>query len=225
MRLMGHRGAGRELDENSLPSFELAIKAGVKIIELDIHKSLDGELVVIHDNTLDRTTDKKGKVSSFTLKEIKEARTKSNFEVPTLKEVLTLAKNSGVELQIEIKAPDLEERLLKLLKDEAMTSQSTIICFDHRALLKIKSLEPKIKTVGLIFGRVVDTIHMINSAKLDGLSASIYTADKELADELHQNNKTLTIWNANSQEELQFVKMIGADIVGTDYPNQIVKYV
>lgn len=225
MRLMGHRGAGRELDENTLPSFELAIKAGVKIIELDIHKSMDGELVVIHDNTLDRTTDKKGKVLDLTLKEIKEAKTKSHFEVPTLKEVLTLAKKNGIELQIEIKAPDLEEKLLKLLKEEAMTLESTIICFDHRVLLKIKSLEPKIKTVGLIFGRVVDTIHMINSAKLDGLSASIYTADKELADELHQNNKTLTIWNANSKEELQFVKMIGADIVGTDYPNQIVKYV
>lgn len=104
MIIVGHRGAAALKPENTLSSFEEALKY-VQAIELDVHVSKTGELVVIHDDTVDRTTNKKGYVKDLTLKELKKLDAGNNEKIPTLNEVLDLINNSAI-VNIELKGKE-----------------------------------------------------------------------------------------------------------------------
>jgi glycerophosphoryl diester phosphodiesterase len=164
--LIAHRGESEDFPENTLPAFEEAMAAGAGLVECDIHLCADGELVVIHDATLDRTTDRKGEVAQLALKEICMASAGypkifgSRFphvQVPTLDEVLDLVRHRA-RLLIEIKPESMgRERpaavvraLLELLKKRRMTEQVALISFDPEALRQCRQGCPEIKT-GLIF--------------------------------------------------------------------------
>jgi len=101
MRIIGHRGASGYAPENTLESFDLAIRQGVSVIELDVHRCASGELVVIHDETLDRTTNGKGSVAKMTLNELKELDAGNGNSVPALEDVFeTVARRVKINIEI-----------------------------------------------------------------------------------------------------------------------------
>jgi glycerophosphoryl diester phosphodiesterase len=103
MKIMGHRGARNEAPENTLEGFELARELKLPSVELDIHLSLDGKLMVIHDETVDRTCSGKGKVSEMTSNELRLLDAGEGTTIPYLKEVCDLLLPAHIEIQIEIK--------------------------------------------------------------------------------------------------------------------------
>ena len=147
MLKIGHRGAKGYVAENTLASFEKAMNLGVDGIELDVHLSLDGEVVIIHDETIDRTTSKKGLVKNFTYVDLKK------LKIPTLNEVLDLINNNFL-VNIELKSNDSVEKVMEIIdfyiSDKKWNINNFIVSsFNWELLLKVKSLNKNIK-IGVI---------------------------------------------------------------------------
>ena len=159
--IVGHRGASAYRPENTMPSFELAVEQGADAIELDVHLTRDGELAVIHDETLDRTTDLAGAVAGRTMGEIRRADAGARFSaedgtrpfaghglrVPTLPEVLDWLPD-GVGLVVELKAADAADPTVAALRGSRVATAGavTVISFDERAIERTHELEPGIPT-------------------------------------------------------------------------------
>ncbi|GAB4011947.1 MAG: glycerophosphodiester phosphodiesterase [Bdellovibrio sp.] len=219
---MGHRGAKDEYPENTLKGINFALEQGCPAVEIDIHLSKDGELVVIHDDTIDRTTNGKGKVLDYTLAELKRFDAGQGETIPTLKEVLQTIQSHHSELVIEIKAAHTEEKLIKLLEEMKMIDKVSVISFNHRIVKKVKELKPQIKTAVLIYGLPEDAPSMIKAAKADGASVCVATIDKKLVEDCHAQGFYVAAWNINVPEQLPYFIDMGIDFLGTDRPSVIV---
>lgn len=159
--IVAHRGASAYRPENTMPSYQLAVEQGADAIELDVHLARDGQLAVIHDDTLDRTTDRTGSVASLTMAEIGRADAGARFaaadgshpyagknlRVPTLPEVLEWLPE-GTGLVVELKAADAADATVAALRDSRVRAAggATIISFDEAAIERAHQLDPEIPT-------------------------------------------------------------------------------
>ena len=159
--IYGHRGASAYAPENTLEAFRLAMEMGAEGVELDVHLSKDGELMVIHDLDLDRTTGFHGKVCDYTLAELKELDASNGMEaykgvkIPTLKEVYALLKPYGAMVNIEIKTtecfyPGIEEKLLELEREMGMEGKTVYSSFNHYTIARLRQLDPNAQ-LGLLY--------------------------------------------------------------------------
>jgi len=136
--LIGHRGTRKGYDENTIGAFRKAIEYGADLIEMDIHRTKDNMIIVIHDETLDRTTNGHGNVNDIKYKEIEKYKTLRNHEkIPQLKEVIEHLKND-VKFIIELKNPSLVQRVIDLLKDLSHINNFFLSSRDIQVLIKIK---------------------------------------------------------------------------------------
>jgi len=163
MLKIAHRGYSELYPENTLPAFEKAIEAGADMIELDIHLSKDGELVVIHDDAIDRTSDGTGMVTGMTLAELRRFSYHNKMPgfgvvaIPTLEEVIDLIGDRAL-LNVEIKNcpirhPGIEQKLIALLDQKRFRERVVVSSFDHFALAEMKRIAPDIKT-GMLYAAV-----------------------------------------------------------------------
>ncbi len=139
IRVIAHRGAISEAPENTLKSFQNAITIGADYVELDVHLSKDGKIVVIHDESLKRTTGLNGKVREFTTSQLAEMDAGEGEHIPTLTEVIELCKGK-IKLQIEIKVAGLAPLLIEMLSRHDILNQVLISSFLHNELEAIKNL-------------------------------------------------------------------------------------
>ncbi|GMK44075.1 glycerophosphoryl diester phosphodiesterase [Paenibacillus glycanilyticus] len=170
--VIGHRGAAGEAPENTLASFRLAAEQGSHMVELDIHLSEDGKLIVCHDDTLDRTTDGSGAIRLLHSEVIRKADAGSWFspsfageKVPFLEEVYDLLPEH-IEINVEVKdsAGSLLDRvLLDYLRGEGRLERTVVSSFDHKLLLRLKQAEPELR-IGLLYA--ADLIHHATYAAL-----------------------------------------------------------
>jgi glycerophosphoryl diester phosphodiesterase len=159
--VVAHRGASADAPENTMPAFQLAVDMGADAIELDVHLTADGKLAIIHDETLDRTTDLSGPVASMTMAQIRRADAGYRFEagegsfpfrgkklrVPTLTEVLAWLPE-GIGLAIEIKAVAATDAAVKALRRSKVRAAKAVslISYDEQALDRARELDPEIPT-------------------------------------------------------------------------------
>lgn len=226
MKIMGHRGARHEKPENTLGGFKYIISLGLKAVELDIHLSQDGEIMVIHDGTLERTTNGNGAVSDHNLSFLQSLDAGQGEKIPTLKEVCDLLLPEGFEIQVEIKDPKTVSPLIEMLNGltKEQLQQIIVISFDHRTIYKVKEQLPAVKTAALIDNYTLDPCSVVRAAKADGLSISIRFVDGELVDKLHAQGYEVTVWNANTKEQYEEMKKLGLDYMATDAPSEILKW-
>lgn len=219
MLLMGHRGARDQGPENTLKAFRAAADCGLKVVELDVHASKDGVLMVHHDDTLERTTTGKGFLREYTVAELQQFTAGENEKIPTLAEVLEFLLNRDIQVQVEIKSPEVLNILSKELTPfRAQWPLITLISFDHSWLLKAKNILPEIKTVGLLFGTPVEVKSFIQAARLSGLSLSVHWITPEICKEIRSLGGSITCWNANDLATLKKAHQLQVDHVGTDVP-------
>ena len=156
-QLIAHRGAHKgqsgNLPENTLASFQRAVELDADWLELDVQMSQDGQLVVIHDETVDRTTNGSGRVADLTLAELRALDAGNGEQIPTFKEVIELAKASGIPMMPEAKSPQLYPGLEAKMVEEIMAAdyadQTVIQSFDAAALERIRALNPNISICAL----------------------------------------------------------------------------
>lgn len=141
---VAHRGTTVIADENTLAAYTAAAENGAHVIECDPRPTKDGVLVIMHDETVDRTTDGKGRVADLTLAEVKKLRTKSGHEVPTLAEALAFARERGMGVYLDMKPSpkDGGALLMKTVAEAGMTERVIVGCYDLRFASSIHRLAP-----------------------------------------------------------------------------------
>jgi glycerophosphoryl diester phosphodiesterase len=221
----GHRGNPAEHPENTLASFASAIELGVDMIECDVHMSSDGELVVIHDHTLERTTTGTGLVFQRTAAELRQLDAGNGERLPFMREVAELARDR-VGLCIEIKQipfryPGLEEKLVGLLRDLGMVDQTAVISFHHAAVRALKALEPGL-SVGILEGaRPIDPAGMMREAHADIYAPHYGAMDPELVAELHEAGGLIGVWTVDDEAAVAWCKVCCPDSIFTNRPHEM----
>lgn len=222
MMIMGHRGAKALEPENTLLSIRRAMEIGVDAVEIDVHLTKDKEVVVIHDSTVDRTTNGKGPIGSYTLEEIKKLDAGKGEKIPTLEEVIEFVKDK-VRLIIELKEEGTEDKVVELIKRYNMFDSAYIISFWHMLVKKIKEMDSRIKTGVLLVGCPVDAC-MARSASADALVMNYAFVNKELVDKAHQEGLKVFIWNIDDRDMLRPYVDMGVDGIGSNDPRILVEY-
>lgn len=231
MKIIGHRGASGNAPENTHAAMDLAIKHGCHGIETDLQLTKDGEVVVFHDWSVERTTNGKGKVKDLTLDELLKLDAGSwfskefeNEKIPTLEELIKfIPKDLLLNLEIKSQILDnrgIEEKLVKILETNNRIENIVISSFNHKSLERVEKLNPEIK-LGLLYeAYFIDPIKAIKSNKLDlySLHPSYYYIDQELIDNSHRNDLKVYAWTVNDLEAGKKLKDMGVDGLITNFP-------
>jgi glycerophosphoryl diester phosphodiesterase len=226
---VGHRGARGHAPENTMVSFARGAEMGVDAVETDVQLSRDGEVVLIHDHTVDRTTDGHGFVKDMTLAELAgldagrwyDARY-AGERIPTLAQLLAWAKDRvGVALEIKngpIYYPGIAEKTIRLVRQHRMERQVILISFDHLVLREAKQIAPEIATGILYVGGLADAVAAARAALADSLNPHWAYVTPELVRAAHGAGLAVSPWNPNDPATIRLLSDMGVDSVGTDYP-------
>ncbi len=228
--VIGHRGAAGYAPENTMAAFAHGLALHVDAIELDIHPTKDGELVVIHDPTLDRTTNGHGLVIDHTLAQIRELDAGAWFDpafkgerVPTFKEVLEWA-HGCTKVVVEIRQgplfyPHIVEQMIAILTTYGMQKQVLVISFDHFSVRRVKELDSTIATGVLYAGRCIDPVSLARHARADALLPHWALLTKEEVEAGHQANLFIAPWG-DAEQDYRFILATGVDAVAADFPDR-----
>lgn len=234
--IIAHRGAKGEAPENTMAAFELALQQGCDAFELDIHLSLDREIMVIHDDTVSRTTNGNGFVKYLTMADLQQLDAGSWFDssyqgesIPTLREVFELAPGH-LMINVEIKGgtcEGIEEKLVALLEEYDMYDQVIVSSFHFDSLRTLERLNSKVKT-GLLYAQNFARPELLpNTAGVNAFSLHPYFIHIEEADFRSVQNEGLQMYAWTVNEEKVMTKLIekGIDGIITDYPGRLKKVI
>ena len=229
--VVGHRGARTSAPENTIRSFEKAAEARADLIELDVHFTEDRKLVVIHDATVDRTTDGFGLVRDLQLAQIRRLNAGDGEQIPTFDEVLSWAKpRDQLGLVVEIKEdlyiyPGISEAVLDTIREHNLSERTIVISFDYAVVHEIKDLSREIAAGVLFDYPITDPLAVVRETHADAMFPSIRLVNSELVQLLHANNIAVYTWNANDPLQAQTAIEAGVDGIGTDQPDLLHKLV
>ncbi|QJD87243.1 glycerophosphodiester phosphodiesterase [Cohnella herbarum] len=231
--IIAHRGAAGEAPENTLAAFRLGMEQGCDAIELDIHLSKDGEIIVCHDETIDRTSDGTGAIRELTVAEIKRADAGGWFSekyagerIPLLEEVFELVPSS-IMINIEIKSSfeqRLETTLARLLRRTARLSSVVVSSFDFNCLAVLKQIEPEAR-IGLLYEDKATLADPTNQLTVPVYSLHPYFGKLDIEDAREAVRQGLRVypWTVNGEEQIRLMIEYGVSGVITDYPGRMKK--
>jgi glycerophosphoryl diester phosphodiesterase len=220
--IIGHRGAAGYEPENTLRSFQKAIELGVDWIELDVRRTADGHIVVIHDDTVDRTTNGRGKVAEMTLAEIKRLDAGKGEHVPTLQEVIDLAKGR-VKMIIELKLEGLEADVLNAVDQNGLFEESLISSFHFYSLRRVKEISPGILTAAIASKLPIEFHRIHNSFLADSIFLRKDIVSRDLVDEAHRDGFLVCVWNVDDSAEVAKYADMDVDFISSNYPDRLKK--
>jgi len=219
--IIGHRGAKSVAPENTLKSFKKAIELGADFIEFDMHLSKDGEIVIMHDEDVFAITGKKGLIKNMSLVELKNLDCGEGEKIPTLLEVIEIAKGK-IGLQCEIKAKNLTEQMVNLLRTHSLINSSLISSFIFTELVQLKKIEPNLK-IGLLVSELSKSFKEMKNHVLKAINEKFYSIhpfykaiNKELIEFAHKNNLKVIAWTVDSKVAMKKLIEIGVDGIITN---------
>ena len=221
MLRIGHRGARAYAPENTLASFKKAIEIGVDAVELDVRKTKDNQLVVIHDADVKRTTNGKGLVSEFTLKEIKSFSAEGGEKIPTLEEVLGFL-DKKVKVFVELKEMGIEEQVLSIVHEKGLERSVVVVSFLEDVLKKVRELDKDIE-IGLIYAKHKNPIKAALELKANYLLALYRFTHTANVEKAHENGLKMIVWTINTPEEVEEYAKKGVDGVASDKPDILMR--
>ena len=222
MLRIGHRGARAYEPENTLRSFKKALEIGVNAVELDVRKTKDNQLVVIHDPDVKKTTNGKGLVNELTLKEIKEFSTEKGEKIPTLKEVLDFLGRKA-KILIELEETGVEEKVLSIVHGNGLQKNVIIVSFIEDALRRIRELDKEVET-GLIYVKHKDPVKAALELKASYLVSFYKFTHTANVQKAHENGLKVIVWTVNEPEEVAEYAKKGVDGIASDKPDILKRY-
>ncbi len=223
---VGHRGAMGYAPENTLASFQKAIELGAGMAELDVQICKSGELVVIHDETVDRTTNGAGKIKDKTLTELKGLITDKNERIPTLTETLDFIDRK-IKVNIELKGKNTAFKVCRTIQryieEKGWTYDDFIVSSFHRTeLLAVKFFDKNIK-IGVL-SETVPPIRFMSFVKAIGaysVNVPVDRINKKFIEKARKNNLKVFVFAANNSGEIEKAKSLNADYICSNYPDKI----
>jgi glycerophosphoryl diester phosphodiesterase len=228
---IAHRGASSYAPENTFAAFDLAIEMGARHLELDVHFSSDGHLVVIHDDTVDRTTDGSGPVTSRSLAALTALDAGAWFDprfkgerIPTLGAVLE--RYWGAHLHVELKghSAGLAQRAVDMVRSSGIATNVTITSFQKAKLEETRAYAPELPT-GWLVGEVSDAV--VAQARAMGLTQLCPRAGAvthELVSRLHAEGLVVRAWGVATEDLMRQVMTAGADGMTVNFPDKLLAY-
>ncbi|AJE43930.1 glycerophosphodiester phosphodiesterase [Streptomyces nodosus] len=212
---IGHRGVMGVEPENTLRSFVAAERAGLDLIELDLHLSKDGALVIMHDAEVDRTTDGTGPIVEKTLAELRALDAGRGERVPVFDEVLDAVK---APLQAEIKDVAAARALAEVMRRRDLTGRVEVSSFHDEAIVEVARLVPGVRTA-LIAGRYgTDVVERAVEAGAGTVCLNIRRLTLEVVEHARKADLRILGWVVNTQDQLRLVRALELDGATTDYP-------
>ena len=232
--IFGHRGSKGTHPENTMPSFLESYRAGAEGIELDVQLSKDGIPVIIHDESVDRTTNGKGWVKDFTVDELKSLDAGSwysdkfkDVSIPTLYEVLEWLKTTPLVVNIELKNgmfpyPNLEEITLDLVRQFELEKRVIISSFNHYSLFKVHQLQPEIETAILFMEGLYEPWNYAKSIGASGLHCHYHVAVPEIVAGAVKAGAPVRPFTVNDDAKIEALIRSGCSAIITDFPEKAV---
>ena len=225
MKNFAHRGFCGKYPENTMLAFRKALEAGVDGIELDVQLTKDGHVVIIHDETVNRTTNGTGLVVEYLLEDLQKLDASSIFAgqmgfnpIPTLREYFELVKDSHIVTNIELKTgvnqyPGIEAKVLDLIREFKLEDRIIISSFNHHSVMRMKDMAPE-----LVYGFLADTWILDAGAYTKSYDVPCYHPSvnmmtQEIVDELKANGRVINVWTVNKEEQIRDLYKKGIDCV------------
>ena len=232
MIIEGHRGVAGLEPENPLRSFQKAIELGVDYVECDLHLTKDRHLVVIHDSSVDRTTNGRGLVEEFTLADLKKLDAGKGEKIPALQEVLDLIRGKS-NLVIELKGEHTAKPAVRLIEQNKMEKEVIFNVgggdgmFDLQALRKLKEIQGLNPTLSVLFGFGKLPENVCKSTIDSGvriIGVEFHYLTPEFIKEAHKYDLEVRTWNPDTLKEMQRVMDMGVDGICTDRPDILLRF-
>jgi glycerophosphoryl diester phosphodiesterase len=239
--IIAHRGASAYAPENTLAAFKLAVKTGADAVELDVYQTKDQRLVVLHDKTLNRTTNGSGNVSDFTLDELKELDAGSWFDpkfkgekIPALEEVIDALPDTTIII-IELKegshqSPGIEEDVIEIIRRNKIADRVILKSFNQEVLQRLRKSAPEIPLCYVyafrlpFLGIVVDkgiSFGSIFKINVEYLQPHRLLLSRSFVEKAHECGYKVISWGVNSPNQIMKAIDYGVDGIETDYPNRV----
>lgn len=222
---IGHRGAKGHAPENTLKSIRKAIELGADMIEIDVHTCATGEIVVIHDDTLEGTTSGKGLVRKKPLDYIKTLDAGEGERVPTLEEVLDVIDKRAA-LNIELKGRNTLRPVLKIIDHYVHTKGWTyehfiVSAFMRRKLKRLAKLHPKVRIGALLAHHPFGFIKFAQKINAYAVHLNLNVTDPKIIAEAKKQGMKVYVWTVNEKDDIELLKKMGVDGIFSDYPDRI----
>jgi len=222
---IGHRGAKGYKPENTLVSFQKAIDLGVDGIELDVHLSYNNELVVIHDEKINRTTNGEGFVTNLSLTELKSFHINEKHTIPTLKEVFDLV-NQKCFVNVELKGNETAKPVTAVIEEYVLEkdweySHFIVSSFDWNALKEVRSLNSKIP-IGILTHTDLDlAMAFAKFIKAEAIHPHFHLLTKENTKQIQENGQLVFPWTVNEIEDIKKMKSFQVSGIISDFPDKL----
>ncbi len=219
MLRIGHRGAAGHVPENTLLSIQKAIEIGVDIVEVDVRRTRDGELVLLHDQRVNRTTNGRGHIGDLSFEEARRLDAGLGQAIPSLREALELVRGS-VQLMIELKEPGIVPEVMNLIDDCNSNHEVILASFHHPALIEVRRLQSTARTLALI-DRVPVNLDFAKNAEVTHVGVNIGSVTKEFVRSVHRANYQLFVYTVNDERDIRRLSEMSVEGIISDYPERI----
>ncbi len=243
IQMVAQRGGAGLAAENTLTAFRIGTNFYPDFLEMDVHLTRDGVPVVMHDPTIDRTTEGRGRLGDMTLAELGRFSTHSTSQsyrepIPTLAQVLDLAKSKNVRVDVEIRVdadgkryPGIEQKVLDELAAREMLDRARILAQEFDALRQVRAIRPTVKTVALLSGDYIRRVGNHDDATIvdevapfsNGIGVEQGFLSAGLIDAAHRRKISVGVWTVDTEEAMDQFATMGVDSIATNRPDVFIK--
>jgi len=218
--VIGHRGAAGHEPENTLRSVEAALRLGVDAVEVDVH-AVDGRLVVIHDERLERTTNGHGRLADHTFAQLRALDAGRGERIPTLDEVLD-AVGGRAELVVELKGAETAAPVATLLRARGPAADDVVVSsFDHVQLARMRALLPEVRRGALVGGVPLGYAAFARDLGAHSVHMSAEFLRAPFVDDAHRRGMVVWVYTVNRRDDAERARALGVDGVFSDVPDEI----
>ena len=230
--VIAHRGASSSAPENTLAAFDLALEMGARHLELDVELTRDGHVVVIHDDTVDRTTDGSGPVTAHTLDELRRLDAGRWFgpafageRIPTYEDVLVRYRGRAhLHTEVKGRSPELSRQTVDLIRRHGMGQEITITSFQRVRLEEVRAYAPELPTGWLVTDVSETTLAEARRLGLVQLCPRAPLVTRELVQRLHAMGFVVRAWGVGTEDLMRQVVEVGADGMTVNFPERLIAW-
>jgi glycerophosphoryl diester phosphodiesterase len=221
---IGHRGAAGHAPENTLAAIEKGIALGVDLVEIDVRRTADEVLVILHDRTVNRTTNGRGRIDQLCLQEVKQLKAGSGERIPTLQEALQAA-DGRTGLILELKVTGVARQTVESVHSTELKDSVLYASFFHEELTQVRAADPDAARM-LLFDRLPRApVAYAVQYEPSHVGVRHHTATRRLVDAFHRAGLLVFVYTANSPTDISHARSVGVDGVISDFPERIEQHI